>query len=1241
MVLYKRKPIVLPDPKALPQNLNISVWHIEETGEWFSSYEEYLQRLDFYTRHHFTCEITGASCLTFFEALDSEESQFKYVEEKFPLKLREPVARYLHFNTIRRLDGLVEKVYSHFKTDFFPGETVHLRRNKENTDNSTTPSQQGTPQPSSLTPSDSSSLLIDSQPHYQRPYIIKEKVQFNPVVNPVTKEVIAPGHAKYMLVEDDSSNTNSSNVSNKSFVADESQIYRDRSTFTKHLIKCFFKITLQRASTKMGAPWCVKPEYLQMYGLTMDWPADLLRFKDDEPTKESAQSHEQSGNADNSSKNVNNFNVEFEESPGTPSSYYNESMSGHTADDMAKKNKSGKKRKEKLANESSPDYDEDDSKVNKKRKTDTGSQIVTESELDSRASSNPPEVSTPVVIRSIVNDMDIPYRGRPPVFLSDLSYYNQSLESVPVMTENSLNKSTISNFDKLLQIYQFVSTFNETLCISYFNLDQFITTLKCTDPIDSQGEVVNVTLLNNRTSNDNDETNITESRCQRNSKIRKLIEDKNIMNKDIKYIIDNEEPATDDIIDNFNGNGSGLMIEIFVALLRLFINENGDWKIVIMEDWIPKPIDIQEQELGVTPSGIHDIEKENLKSEVTMAQSNDISKTSNEVKQEDDSNVQKTIIDQPNGDSTTVENYEKKPSTKDVSNLSEDQAADIEVDHNDDNEETEETDEEFENLVDRILNFRNQEWTERLTKRQFNNGNWLIILLGIFEDSLAVPKYTEFLTYFRKTLVTKDISMTQLPKALWRNFCRNFSLEDKVTAIWILVDIISNFSPDIKNAIEASMEVCMHIRSDRFKIFKDIKVETTDLRGIDKEKNPDDYIAKEAQLQKLQNDKADLDKKLMENDYQRLKPLGMDRYCNRYFWFDLTGVPNNSFSEDQTEHHNGRLWVRGPNTYCIRKFLKLEDEQVIKWRELCKTKGCAISTKEVFGVYRAENGSYQYIDPITKEETELVSEDGQVNTTVNMTPIQRKIIDETPECLLLERNKWYYIENNEYLDSLLEWLDVWGRREHDLLRQFKPIVDRLKDVISIRNNYQKSDLNDKELEYIKELEDYTLSENELNLEKSDDEGISTTNKGKQDVIASNNKVEQDENAELDDIENKLEEIVDEIMNLDDGSKTRKVLNAISELENKRDVLLEKKDRLLEGSGPGGRIVARAERNRIRHSRDNKLSRQGEILSSLINLRHFNEIDRVRTWRNQIAIETYGSELRKNANKGKKGNQKKR
>lgn len=259
MVLYKRKSITLPPLRVLPANINIKVWHINETGEWFTNYNEYLERMDFYLGRHFTCEITGTSCLTFFEALNSEEHQFRAVEEKFPLKLREPVAKFLHFNDIRRVDLLVEQVYSKFKSDFYPGERVYLRRkvNKLHSQGSIVPGLDDNHLPTPLQ-------------NLQNPYIIKEKASFNAQVDAITKEEVKGPYSKYMITEE---------FGSKSLMVNEDEIFRDRCTFTKHLIKCFCKITLRRASPKIGAPLCVKDEYLTMYGLTLDWPPSMLQYK--------------------------------------------------------------------------------------------------------------------------------------------------------------------------------------------------------------------------------------------------------------------------------------------------------------------------------------------------------------------------------------------------------------------------------------------------------------------------------------------------------------------------------------------------------------------------------------------------------------------------------------------------------------------------------------------------------------------------------------------------------------------------------------------------------------------------------------------------------------------------------------------------------------------------------------------------------------------------------------------------
>lgn len=90
-VLFKRKPVqylpqtVIEDdssevwisiiyPADFPADpfSSFQVWVIPETNEVFTSYEPYLQRMDFYKQRRFICEITGHSGLTFFEALRSE-----------------------------------------------------------------------------------------------------------------------------------------------------------------------------------------------------------------------------------------------------------------------------------------------------------------------------------------------------------------------------------------------------------------------------------------------------------------------------------------------------------------------------------------------------------------------------------------------------------------------------------------------------------------------------------------------------------------------------------------------------------------------------------------------------------------------------------------------------------------------------------------------------------------------------------------------------------------------------------------------------------------------------------------------------------------------------------------------------------------------------------------------------------------------------------------------------------------
>ncbi|CCH45669.1 Imitation switch two complex protein 1 [Wickerhamomyces ciferrii] len=241
MVLYKRKPVPFPPPKPLPENLNVKCWYIPYTREWFLTYDDYLQRLDYYNTRKFVCEITGNSCLTFFEAYESEQKEMKIVEKNFPEHLKEPILRHLQFSTVPRIDQLVDDVYTTFKNDYYPGETVMIRLN-------------------------------DYKNDFKTRCIIREKAKFNAVVDANNNH--RPAYCQYRV----------SRVDNGlEVVVDESQITRDRNNFTKWFVKTFIKLSVSR-SPKIGAPWIVKSKYASKFRIPTELPPELAQFKEKPPT---------------------------------------------------------------------------------------------------------------------------------------------------------------------------------------------------------------------------------------------------------------------------------------------------------------------------------------------------------------------------------------------------------------------------------------------------------------------------------------------------------------------------------------------------------------------------------------------------------------------------------------------------------------------------------------------------------------------------------------------------------------------------------------------------------------------------------------------------------------------------------------------------------------------------------------------------------------------------------------------
>ncbi|KAL0931951.1 ddt domain-containing protein [Colletotrichum truncatum] len=259
MVLFKRKPVQFLPPKDIKDE-NAEVWHIPQTGEVFAHYEDYLNRMDFYKQRRFICQITGHSGLTFFEALKSELAGAEEVEQAFPEALKGPVLRRVQFQTVSRIDTLVDMVYEEFRADYYPGEAVTV---------STTDGErlQG---------------------------VVREKTRFGGKVLP--DGTLTPPYTRYTVSLEERPGAEA--------VVDDDHIFRDRKIFTKSVLRSFIKKTVTREAWN-GAPWLVRHDYAAQYHIDSRVPAHLrydtklMERKQLQAQKRANQPHGQEANGAN------------------------------------------------------------------------------------------------------------------------------------------------------------------------------------------------------------------------------------------------------------------------------------------------------------------------------------------------------------------------------------------------------------------------------------------------------------------------------------------------------------------------------------------------------------------------------------------------------------------------------------------------------------------------------------------------------------------------------------------------------------------------------------------------------------------------------------------------------------------------------------------------------------------------------------------------------------------------------
>lgn len=207
----------------MPEDEDTPVWYLEETNEFFNEYEDYLDRMDYYHERVFTCELTGTSHLTYFEALKCETDEMNHIFETFPEALKEPILRKVLQNQYTRMDGVVDSLYSQLRHDFFPGEVL---------------------------------IYKDPNTHSRIRVVIREKAQFPEMtLNDGTKR---PATSRYRV-------ETTALEPRREILSDDSSLIRDRRLFTKVALKAFLKHSIMKNPRSSVCPWAIKPEYAEKY----------------------------------------------------------------------------------------------------------------------------------------------------------------------------------------------------------------------------------------------------------------------------------------------------------------------------------------------------------------------------------------------------------------------------------------------------------------------------------------------------------------------------------------------------------------------------------------------------------------------------------------------------------------------------------------------------------------------------------------------------------------------------------------------------------------------------------------------------------------------------------------------------------------------------------------------------------------------------------------------------------------
>ncbi|WPK25862.1 hypothetical protein PUMCH_003195 [Australozyma saopauloensis] len=1138
MVLYKKKQVTIQRPRPLPEDLSSEIFVIPQTKEWFFEYEEYLARMDFYKRHQFSCEITGASGLTYFDAYAVEQKEYKECDANFPESLREHILKFLLFNKVTRLDLLVDKIYLLFKNEYFPGEEIYVKK----IFTTTSDTRKGIP---ATTQSDDPNVHSYISTVKQRG-IIREKVQYS-----------NPSDTKYLV---------SILGEGSQVIATNQQISRDRNHFTKWLIKVFIKMTVTR-SYMSGSPWVVKIKYAKKYRIPREFPEEFKQYEASTPTGSVIYDDDYEILGMNSPSDAPAKKVRGKYKP--------RGSNGTTANGQALVDSS---RMEGVFSVKSNPRHELRIKFPPHHLPATIQREIMENNLVTVSSFQPSK-------KTLVEDLSLQFdlqtlRPAPSLLLlpqnalvlhsyiaEELEEQLSSIDGENIKSEDDkfdaqessllrkeiqlLKSGTLNSIQEALECWMFLNIYHSVLKLDTFTFDDFLYAMSW-----------NVDQFNE------------SGRCELLDEIWCAV---------LGAIISNQTPPAKFSEDSEN---------IFGLQIILPINT--------------KKLDsdaIKDEEDDVADKGSGS-DSEQKPSKLDDDNSDDDS--SSEASKSRNSLPKRTV----------------KKEGDDVDDVDAD-------DEEDDEEDVEMKDEEEnaaaqENLIHnayQVMNHRGTTWYERLRKRNFKDGNWQTIVLGVLSLVEYVPEYFDTIQKAFKAFAPKD-GMPASPSTVLNKFYHYTSVDLRIKILTILVSLVVS-GPLVRNYIEECLDSTTAYRREKLDIYKELKLAVDNanklhseiyeklmvgansasdaslwsqftrkrhrlnLSGYEMTDYEKDLASKDSTFQEswdnresaivkikeIKQEKKRVETQLSELDCQRVSLLGKDRHFNRYWWFENNGLPNlhssggqddddeqEPESEDEFEDKEdnqeetylmGRLWIQGPYSMDASTHMKLDieacneiaksfDEELETIQKQNQDLDVDVTSKPEQEVLELDDGgpplrvmNFRNVpdctrkgaeqlgitfseDKILLNHDELIDRLGAVSTDSNvleMSLLPRKFIEESP-IPLVSSHQWMYFDRVEDLDGLLKWLNPWGKRESILRKELLRVKEGVCGSISSRrkalclDKAPKDDLDiESQIEAVEaKVKEYESGEVAVKVDASDsDDGIATRKRGRRGGDVANKK----------------------------------------------------------------------------------------------------------------------------------------